>query len=101
MASGGVACTGCFGEDYAMPGENALVLETNDPWEFIGLFGALRTHPVREHALRQAGQHTARRYAWPQIVQQILLPRLELLAQAPRLESVGTASLQAYAAWHR
>jgi glycosyltransferase involved in cell wall biosynthesis len=95
MASGGVACTGCSGEDYAMPGENALVLETNDPWEFIGLFGALRANPLREHVLRQAGQQTARRYAWPQIVQQILLPRLELLAQAPRLTSGGTAQLRA------
>jgi glycosyltransferase involved in cell wall biosynthesis len=83
MAAGGVACTGCSGEDYAMPGENVLVLETDDPWEFIGLFGALRTHPRRERALRQAGQRTARRYAWPQIVHQLLLPRLQLLANVP------------------
>src|SRR4029450_2178381 len=58
MAAGGVACTGCSGEDYAMPGENALVLETNVPWEFVNLFGAVRAHPVRERALRQAGQRT-------------------------------------------
>jgi hypothetical protein len=70
-------------EDYARPGENALVLETNDPWEFVGLFGALRTNPGREQALRQAGQHTARRYAWPQVVRQILLPRLQLLTHLP------------------
>ena len=31
MAVAGVACTGCSGEDYAVPGYNALVLETNDP----------------------------------------------------------------------
>jgi len=39
MAAGEVACTGSSGEDYAVPGYNALVLETTDPREFIGLFG--------------------------------------------------------------
>jgi glycosyltransferase involved in cell wall biosynthesis len=82
MAAGGVVCTGCSGEDYAIPGENALVLETNDPWEFIGLFAALRAHPAQERALRQAGQQTARQYAWPQILQRLLLPRVQLLGQA-------------------
>ena len=28
MAAGGLACTGATGEDYAVPGQNALVLET-------------------------------------------------------------------------
>jgi glycosyltransferase involved in cell wall biosynthesis len=90
MAAGGVACTGCSGEDYAMPGDNALVLETNDPWEFVGLFGALRANPARERALRQAGQRTARRYAWSQIVHQILLPRLQLLANLPATRPQGS-----------
>ena len=65
-----------------MPGENALVLETDDPWEFVGLFSALRARPARERALRQNGQRTARRFAWSHIVQQIMLPRLELLSSA-------------------
>jgi glycosyltransferase involved in cell wall biosynthesis len=39
MAAGGVVCTGCSGEDYAVPGYNALVLETNDPQEFLTLYG--------------------------------------------------------------
>jgi glycosyltransferase involved in cell wall biosynthesis len=82
MAAGGVACTGCSGEDYAMPGDNALVLETNDPWEFVGLFSALQSNPARERALRHNGQRTAKRFAWPHIVQQILLPRLQLLSPA-------------------
>jgi glycosyltransferase involved in cell wall biosynthesis len=46
MAAGGVACTGCTGEDYAVPGQNALVLETTDPWEFVSLFRALRANPA-------------------------------------------------------
>lgn len=78
MAAGGVACTGCSGEDYAVPGRNALVLETNDPREFLGLFGELRNYPEQEQALRRAGRVTAQQYHWPQIVQRILLPRLRL-----------------------
>ncbi len=80
MAARGVACTWCSGEDYAAPGQNALVLETDDPQEFVGLFRALRANPGQERALRQAGRLTAKRYAWPQIIQGILLPRLRMLA---------------------
>jgi glycosyltransferase involved in cell wall biosynthesis len=80
MAVGGVACTGCSGEDYVIPGRNALVLETNDPHEFVSLFNDLRTNPRLERAIRQAGRVTARQYAWPQIVQRLLLPRLRVLA---------------------
>jgi glycosyltransferase involved in cell wall biosynthesis len=75
MAAGGVACTGGSGEDYAIPGYNALVLETTNPREFIGLFGELRAHPRRERALRRAGRATARRYTWPHLLQRVLLPR--------------------------
>jgi len=80
MAVGGIAGRGCSGEDYAVPGYNALVLESADPWEFISLFGELRTNPVRERAMRRAGRVTAQYYIWPQIVQRVLLPRLRLLA---------------------
>jgi len=78
MAAGGVACTGCSGEEYAMPGHNALVLETVDPREFLGLFSWIRMDPERERSLRRAGSAAARHYAWPQIVQRVILPRLEL-----------------------
>jgi glycosyltransferase involved in cell wall biosynthesis len=78
MAAGGLACTGCSGEDYAVPGQNALVLETEDPHEFMALFRGLRTHPARAQQLRRAGRSTARHYAWPEIVEGVLLPRCEL-----------------------
>jgi len=78
MAAGGLACTGCSGEDYAVPGRNALVLETGDPAEFIGLYEPLRRNPERERAIRRAGQITARHYAWREVVQGVLLPRLDL-----------------------
>jgi glycosyltransferase involved in cell wall biosynthesis len=80
MAVGGVACTGCSGEDYAVPGQNALVLETTDPRECIGLLRELHLHPAQERAIRRAGRVTAQHYLWPQILFGILLPRLRLLA---------------------
>lgn len=98
MAAGGVACTGCSGEDYALPGQNALVLETNNPHEFISLFGALRINPMQERALRLTGQWTARRYAWPQIIAQLLLPRLQLLAGVGILKPQNHARAHSYAA---
>lgn len=82
MAAGGVACTGSTGEDYVMPGQNALVLETADPQEFVSLFGELRANPAQERAVRRAARATAKRYLWPHIMQQILLPRVRLLARA-------------------
>jgi hypothetical protein len=45
MAVKGVACIGNTGEDYAIGGYNALVLETNDPREFLNTFEAKR--PLR------------------------------------------------------
>jgi glycosyltransferase involved in cell wall biosynthesis len=79
MAAGGIACTGCSGEDYAVPGQNALVLETRDPREFISLFRRLLTHPREAQALRRAGRSTARQFAWQEIIQRVLVPRVELI----------------------
>jgi len=79
MAAGGVACTGISGEDYAVPGRNALVLQTSDPREFVGLFRRLRARPAEEERLRRAGRATARQYAWTEVVERNFLPRLDLL----------------------
>jgi glycosyltransferase involved in cell wall biosynthesis len=81
MAVGGIACTGSTGEDYVVPGQNALVLETADPWEFVTLFRELRANPARDRALRRAGRATAEQYSWPRIVRQLLLPRLRLVTE--------------------
>lgn len=78
MAAGGLACTGCTGEDYALPGQNALVLETGDPDEFMGMFAHLRRAPRHIQAMRHAGRTTARRFAWPEVIQRTLLPRVAL-----------------------
>jgi ribosome-associated translation inhibitor RaiA len=90
MAVGGLACTGCSGEDYAIPGYNALVLETDDPQEFIGLYSQLRTNPALERAIRRAGSMTAKQYTWAHIIQRILVPRLQLTM--PVAEPMGMAS---------
>jgi glycosyltransferase involved in cell wall biosynthesis/ribosome-associated translation inhibitor RaiA len=90
MAAGGVACIGSTGEDYAMPGHNALALETNDPQEFLDLFGTLRLNPPMEQTLRRAGRATAEHYTWSQIMRRILLPRLRFITDA----SNGMAAAQ-------
>ncbi len=79
MAAGGVACTGCSGEDYAVSGRNALVLQTTDPLEFVGLFRRLRANPGEEAAIRRAGRITARESAWTEVIRRQVLPRLDLL----------------------
>jgi glycosyltransferase involved in cell wall biosynthesis len=92
MAAGGVACTGSSGEDYAIPGRNALVLETIHPQEFLGLFGELRAHPEQERAIRRAGRITARQYRWSEIVQRVLVPRVSCLAATGRDPSTSKAA---------
>ena len=91
MAAGGVACVGGTGEDYAVPGWNALVLQSTDPREFVSVFGRLTTHRDEERALRRNAIVTAKRFAWPEIVRRVLLPRLaanvspiEAMLAAPR-----------------
>jgi glycosyltransferase involved in cell wall biosynthesis len=86
MACGGLACTGSTGEDYAVPGQNALVLETGEPREFMTLFDRLRRHPEEDRALRRNARSTARRYTWSEIVGRVLMPRLELAGDSPAWE---------------
>ena len=78
MAVGGIACTGCSGEDYAMPGHNAIVLQTDDPTEFLGLYRQLAADQHFEAALRRAGRATARHFSWPEVIRTNLVPRLDL-----------------------
>jgi glycosyltransferase involved in cell wall biosynthesis len=77
MAVGGVACTGASGEDYAIPGRNAIVLYGEDPVEFVRLFRRLSESPEAERSLRESGRATAHLYAWPGVIERVLLPRLD------------------------
>jgi glycosyltransferase involved in cell wall biosynthesis len=78
MAVGGIACTGCSGEDYAVCGRNALVLQTGDPGEFVELFRSLQNNPSQVAGMRRAGRRTARELAWPEVIRKDFLPRVEL-----------------------
>jgi glycosyltransferase involved in cell wall biosynthesis len=76
MAVGGLACTGYSGEDYAVPGRNAVVLQTNEPGEFVAQYLRLRDDPLEEQAIRRAGRVTSRHYAWSEVIARNLLPRI-------------------------
>jgi glycosyltransferase involved in cell wall biosynthesis len=80
MAAGGLACTGATGEDYALPGRNAVVLETGDPRELVGWLERLRAHPDQARSIRRAGRSTARLFEWSEVAQRVLLPHVELSA---------------------
>jgi glycosyltransferase involved in cell wall biosynthesis len=72
MAAGGVAYTGGTGEDYAVPGYNAVVLETEDPREIVEQARRLQSAPQVERALRRAGQRTAAAFTWDVAAQRLV-----------------------------
>ena len=72
MASGGVAFTGCTGEDYAIPFVNAVVLETNDPSEIAEYASYLREHPDEDVRIRKAARRTARQFTWEAATRNLL-----------------------------
>ena len=79
MAAGGIAVTGCTGEDYASHGHDALVAQTSDPGEHAALVERAALNPELARCLRRAGPQTARRYSWERIVDRVLLPRIDLV----------------------
>jgi len=81
MAVGGIACTGCTGEDYAVPGRNALVLQTSDPRECVNSLEALSRNPVKQIAMRRTARATAKLYSWREVLYRQLLPTLTLADQ--------------------
>ncbi|MBX3247379.1 MAG: glycosyltransferase family 4 protein [Myxococcales bacterium] len=76
MAAGGVAITGISGEDYAIAGSNAVVVQSGDPDALASDVERLRRSPTVAKAIRRAGQRTAKEYAWPAVVERSLLPQL-------------------------
>lgn len=78
MAAQGIACTGISGEDYAVPGHNAIVLQTQAPSEAVAQIERLLSRPNEATALRRAGATTARNYAWGTVIERNLMPQLEL-----------------------
>jgi glycosyltransferase involved in cell wall biosynthesis len=69
MAAGGVPFTGGTGEDYAIQGRNAIVLETLDPGEIVARWNELSSSPRLGARIRRAARKTARTYTWPAVVE--------------------------------
>jgi glycosyltransferase involved in cell wall biosynthesis len=72
MATGGVAYTGGTGEDHALSGYNAVVLDSNDPREIVEHAERLQSAPQEERALRRAGQRTAAAFTWDTAAQRLV-----------------------------
>ena len=86
MAAGGVVYTGGTGEDYAVSGHNAVVLETLDENEIADRSDELASEPARAARMRRAARQTAKEFTWDR-VSLILLSKAEQVAR--RRELVG------------
>jgi glycosyltransferase involved in cell wall biosynthesis len=69
MAAGGMAFLGRTGEDYAVPFGNAIVIQSDDPRELLTSYLMLRERPELRRAIRADGRATAKRFAWPRILE--------------------------------
>jgi hypothetical protein len=68
MAAGGIAYTGGTGEDYAVGGRNAVVLETLNPSEIVKRWEELASAPEATARLRRHARKTAQGYEWHSVV---------------------------------
>jgi glycosyltransferase involved in cell wall biosynthesis len=80
MAAGGVVYTGGTGEDYAVSGRNAVVLETLDASEIADRSEELASDPRRVARIRRAARITARQFTWD-LVSAMLLEKAGQLAR--------------------
>lgn len=80
MASQGLVFTGATGEEYARPYENAIMLDTEDPREIEATIVDLLSRPADVERMRANGRQTATQYTWEQVVDSLLLRRLQYLA---------------------
>ncbi|HZP97257.1 MAG TPA: glycosyltransferase family 4 protein [Candidatus Limnocylindria bacterium] len=68
MSCGGIAYLGRTGEDYAIPFGNAVVVQSDDPRELLMTHETLRARPDLAAAMRADGRATAKRFAWPRVL---------------------------------
>ena len=68
MSCGGIAYVGRTGEDYAVPFGNAVVIQSDDPRELMTAYASLREKPELTALMRADGRATAKRFAWPRIL---------------------------------
>jgi hypothetical protein len=84
MAARGLVYTGGTGEDYAVAGRNAVVLETLEPEEIVDRAEQLTREPRISRRLRAGAYRTAHSYSW-RSVGRLLLARLEAQARTQGL----------------
>jgi len=87
MAAGGMAFTGCTGEDYAIPFHNSIVLETSDSKEIESYVMYLTEHPQEASRIRTAGRNTASKFTWDQVLEN-LIQKLEYQAKTQGLIAI-------------
>jgi hypothetical protein len=73
MAAGGLLYTGGTGEDYAVSGRNAVVLETLNPSEIADRAEALVEQPSEARRIRRAARSSARDFSWQHIARRLLV----------------------------
>lgn len=88
MGSGGVAVTGCTGEDYAIPFQNAIVIETDYPIELSYSMKFLAENPELEKSIRKEGQKTAKNFLWENVINLLI----EKIGFAANLQKVNLAN---------
>lgn len=84
MAAGGLVFTGATGEEYALDGCNAIVLNTDQPEEIISQVLRLQADPEREQTIREAARRDATEFTWDRIVD-VLLDKITFCAQTQGL----------------
>jgi len=100
MAAGGLLYTGGTGEDYAVSGRNAVVLETLNPSEIADRAEALGDRPDEARRIRRAARSSARDFSWHHIARRLLITLqaqgrrqgLDLGVSAPRAKNQAAAS---------
>ncbi len=80
MGAGGVVFTGSTGEDYTIPFENSVVLDTSDPGEIVGYVARLRNHPRDAELIRAGARRTAEMFLWDEVIEN-LTAKLEYVAR--------------------
>lgn len=80
MGAGGIAFTGSTGEDYAIPFENSMVLDTADPGEIAGYVAHLQNHPSEKEEIRLGAARTAATFVWDRVLNN-LVSKLEYIAR--------------------
>ena len=88
MAAGGLAFTGATGEDYAIPFNNAMVVETSDPEEIVSYITYLMGNREAQMRMRREARHTAQNFTWETVIRN-LTSKLEYIARNQGLLAGG------------